>query len=69
MEVNAKIPKGKWLWPAIWLLPKKNVYGRVPDGEIPQSGEIDVVEVRGHPSSVNDNCLGVHLGDHRISTS
>jgi beta-glucanase (GH16 family) len=22
VEVRAKLPKGKWLWPAIWLLPR-----------------------------------------------
>jgi hypothetical protein len=49
------------------MLPKKNEYGAVKDGVIPPSGEIDIVEVRGHPRSVNDNCFGIHAGDHRIS--
>jgi beta-glucanase (GH16 family) len=22
VEIKAKLPKGKWLWPAIWLLPR-----------------------------------------------
>ncbi|KAJ2921718.1 hypothetical protein H1R20_g15380, partial [Candolleomyces eurysporus] len=32
-----------WLWPAIWMLPKDNVYGPWP-----MSGEIDIVESRGN---------------------
>lgn len=37
VEVTARMPTGDWLWPAIWMLPKDNVYG-----EWPKSGEIDV---------------------------
>lgn len=37
IEVRAKIPRGDWLWPAIWMLPKDNKYGAWP-----MSGEIDV---------------------------
>lgn len=28
LEVRAKMPAGDWLWPAIWLLPSRNVYGK-----------------------------------------
>jgi beta-glucanase (GH16 family) len=24
VEVKAKLPLGDWLWPAIWLLPKRH---------------------------------------------
>lgn len=27
VEVRAQLPKGKFLWPAIWMLPKDKVYG------------------------------------------
>ena len=37
VEVRAKLPRGDWLWPAIWMLPKDNKYGAWP-----LSGEIDV---------------------------
>jgi len=37
VEVKAKLPKGNWLWPAIWMLPVENKYGPWPI-----SGEIDV---------------------------
>ncbi|KZM18687.1 uncharacterized protein EKO05_0006523 [Ascochyta rabiei] len=43
IEVEAKLPAGDWLWPAIWMLPKDNVYG-----EWPRSGEIDIMESRGN---------------------
>lgn len=43
VEVTAKMPKGDWIWPAIWLLPKDSVYG-----EWPRSGEIDLFESRGN---------------------
>ncbi|XP_072397174.1 beta-1,3-glucan-binding protein-like [Diabrotica undecimpunctata] len=43
VEVSAKVPAGDWLWPAIWLLPSKWVYGSWPT-----SGEIDMMESRGN---------------------
>ncbi|OQV02438.1 hypothetical protein CLAIMM_07636 [Cladophialophora immunda] len=43
VEVEAKLPEGDWLWPAIWLLPVDAKYGVWP-----QSGEIDIVESRGN---------------------
>ncbi len=43
VEVKAKLPVGKWIWPAIWLLPRHAYYGTWP-----ASGEIDVVESRGN---------------------
>ena len=43
VEVRAKLPKGDWLWPAIWFLPQHSEYGRWP-----ASGEIDIMESRGN---------------------
>ncbi|KAI1297437.1 hypothetical protein EDD11_007127 [Mortierella claussenii] len=43
VEVRAKMPKGKWIWPAIWMLPAHYQYGNWP-----ASGEIDLVESRGN---------------------
>ncbi len=37
VEVKAKLPRGDWLWPAIWMMPEDSVYGAWP-----LSGEIDV---------------------------
>ena len=41
-EFRAKLPAGRGLWPAFWLLPESNSYGGWA-----ASGEIDVLEARG----------------------
>lgn len=47
VEVRAKLPRGDWLWPAIWMLPEDtSKYGAWP-----MSGEIDIVEARGNGPS------------------
>ncbi|KAI8800412.1 concanavalin A-like lectin/glucanase domain-containing protein [Cladochytrium replicatum] len=46
VEFRARLPKGDWIWPALWLLPKNDFYGNWP-----ASGEIDVVESRGNDPS------------------
>lgn len=46
IEVTAKLPKGDWMWPAIWLMPEKDTYGPWP-----KSGEIDIMEARGNAKS------------------
>jgi Glycosyl hydrolases family 16 len=43
LEVEAKLPRGDWIWPAVWLLPEDDAYGRWP-----ASGEIDMLESRGN---------------------
>ena len=63
IEVKAKLPKGKGIWPAIWMLPTKWVYGGWP-----KSGEIDIMEFVGYmPDSVFGS---VHTGayNHSIGT-
>jgi hypothetical protein len=38
IEVEAKLPTGDWLWPAIWMMPVKDTYGPWPaSGEIGES--------------------------------
>jgi beta-glucanase (GH16 family) len=41
-EFRAKLPTGKGIWPALWMLPQNEKYGGWPC-----SGEIDVMEARG----------------------
>jgi beta-glucanase (GH16 family) len=43
VEVTARLPRGDWLWPAIWMLPVNDTYGPWPE-----SGEIDICESRGN---------------------
>jgi beta-glucanase (GH16 family) len=54
-EFRARVPHGKGVWPALWLLPQNDKYGAWP-----ASGEIDVMEIRGdQPGKV----LGtIHFG-------
>jgi len=63
VEVKAKLPKGDWLWPAIWLLPRHNTYGQWP-----ASGEIDLVESRGNtnypPGGVDTFASTLHFGPY-----
>ncbi len=42
-EFRAKLPTGRGIWPALWMLPQEDAYGTWA-----ASGEIDVLEVRGH---------------------
>lgn len=56
VEFRAKLPRGKGLWPAVWMMPTDDTYGGWP-----RSGEQDIVEIRGQePNKV----LGtLHFGD------
>lgn len=42
-DISARLPKGIGTWPAIWMLPTENYYGRWP-----KSGEIDIMEHVGY---------------------
>ncbi|KIY45933.1 glycoside hydrolase family 16 protein [Fistulina hepatica ATCC 64428] len=52
IEVRAKLPRGDWLWPSIWMLPEndadedENWSGDY--GDWPLSGEIDIMSSRGN---------------------
>jgi hypothetical protein len=43
VEIRARLPRGDWLWPALWMLPADDAYGAWP-----RSGEIDIMEARGN---------------------
>jgi beta-glucanase (GH16 family) len=54
-EWRAKLPLGRGLWPALWLLPQGDAYGTWAS-----SGEIDVLEARGQePNKVSG---AIHFG-------
>ena len=57
IEVKAKLPKGKGVWPAIWTLGTN-----IGTERWPKCGEIDIMEYWGvNPNSIHAN---VHTGDY-----
>ena len=55
-EIKAKLPTGKGLWPAIWMLPEDDEYGAWA-----ASGEIDIMEAWG--SRPNTVAGTIHYGE------
>ena len=55
-EIKAKLPTGKGLWPAIWMLPEEDKYGSWA-----ASGEIDIMESWG--SRPNTVAGTIHYGE------
>ena len=55
--VSAKVPEGKGLWPAIWMMPTDESYY----GQWPKCGEIDIMEVLG--SQTHIAYCTVHYGE------
>jgi beta-glucanase (GH16 family) len=49
-EFRAKLPHGRGTWPAIWMLPDKQVYGPT---YWPDNGEIDILESVGRDQNRN----------------
>ncbi len=56
IEMRAKLPTGRGLWPAFWMLPTDEVFGGWP-----QSGEIDIMELVGHEP--NRVYATIHFGN------
>jgi beta-glucanase (GH16 family) len=62
VDVRAKLPTGKGIWPAFWMLPQDNKFGGWPT-----SGEIDIMEMVGHDPIRTHGT--VHYGPGPGSTS
>jgi beta-glucanase (GH16 family) len=56
VDIRAILPKGKGIWPALWMLPQTNKYGGWP-----MSGEIDIMEMIGHEANKVHGTL--HYGE------
>ncbi len=57
IEVRAKLPNGRGIWPAVWMLPTNWEYGGWPN-----SGEIDIME---HVGYMPDSVFGtIHTGNY-----
>lgn len=62
VEINAKMPSGDWLLPAIWFLPRDNAYGAWP-----ASGSIDMAISRGNRNYSNSE--GKHMGIEQFTSA
>lgn len=63
VEVKAKIPDGRGLWPAIWMLPTDWSYGGWP-----ASGEIDIMESVGYDPYKIVGTVHTEAYNHSIGT-
>ncbi len=63
IEVRAKIPSGRGLWPAIWMLSTDWTYGGWP-----ASGEIDIMENVGHNPDTVFSSVHTQSFNHGIGT-
>lgn len=63
VEVRAKLPSALGTWPAIWMMPAQDVYGKWP-----RSGEIDILEHVGYnPGKIHFSAHTERL-NHRRGT-
>jgi|GEM_PF-3404067 len=63
VEVRARLPTGKGLWPAIWMLPQDNAYGNWPN-----SGEIDIMENVGFEPGIVHGTVHTQDYNHLLNT-
>jgi beta-glucanase (GH16 family) len=63
VEVKAKLPDGRGMWPAIWMLPTDWSYGGWP-----ASGEIDIMENVGYDPYVILGTVHTQAYNHTIGT-
>jgi|SRR5665648_14083 len=63
MEIKAKLPDGRGMWPAIWMLPTDWAYGNWP-----ASGEIDIMENVGYDPYVIVASAHTQSYNHVIGT-
>ena len=63
VEASIKLPKGKGVWPAFWMMPEKRTYGGWPN-----SGEIDILEFVGYMRGVVHGSVHTGKYHHMIGT-
>jgi beta-glucanase (GH16 family) len=62
-EIRAKLPTGRGVWPAIWMLPTNWEYGNWP-----KSGEIDIMEYVGFVEDSIYGTIHTEAYNHSIGT-
>lgn len=63
IDVRAKLPKGKGIWPAIWMLGET-----ITSVGWPACGEIDIMELVGHEPAKSHGTVHFDQGGYRTST-
>ena len=63
LEIRAKLPQGRGIWPAIWMLPTDWKYG-----DWPASGEIDIMEFVGYAPDSLFGTVHTQRFNHGIGT-
>lgn len=63
IQVRAKMPSGRGLWPAIWMLPTNWIYGNWP-----ASGEIDIMEYVGYDPEIVHGTIHTGAFNHGMNT-
>lgn len=64
VDIRAILPKGKGIWPALWLMPESSVFGNWP-----RSGEIDLMELVGHEAGKSHSTVHYGPGPGSINIS
>lgn len=64
VEVRVRLPRGDWLWPAIWLIPSRSIYGSWP-----RSGEMDMMESAGNSELINNVASTLHFGTNSSNSA
>lgn len=59
-DIRAKLPCGRGIWPALWMLP--------PDGKWPDEGEIDILELVGYEPDLVHATLHTGAFNHAKGT-
>ena len=62
IEVAARLPKGKGVWPAIWMMPDEDNYGIWP-----RSGEIDIMEFVGFQPGIIHSTVHTESFNHTLN--
>jgi beta-glucanase (GH16 family) len=64
IDIRAILPKGKGIWPAMWMMPQNDVFGGWP-----RSGEIDLMELVGHEAGKSYSTVHYGPGPGSINIS
>ncbi|UJR16201.1 hypothetical protein I4U23_003111 [Adineta vaga] len=65
LQIRAKLPAGRGLWPALWMLPEKSTHSKT---YWPDNGEIDLMEQVGYEPSRIHSTIHTKAYNHMINT-